>query len=74
MLIVFLENSGTDLTPLKNALQRTSYKNVEFIGVSSDYPPSKGEGYGEFKMFDEGLSASDVIRPDDHLWKVSGRL
>lgn len=72
--IVFLENSGTDLTPLKNALQRKSYKNVEFISVSSDYPPAKGKGFGEFKMLDEGLLASDVIRPDDHVWKVTGRL
>lgn len=72
--IVFLENSDTDLTPLKNALQRKSYKNVEFISVSSDYPPSKGKGYGEFKMFDEGLLASEIIQPDDHVWKVTGRL
>ncbi|MEW7847163.1 hypothetical protein AB2N08_00535 [Massilia aurea] len=72
--IVFLENSDTDLAPLKNALQRKSYKNVEFISVSSDYPPSKGKGYGEFRMFDEGLLASEVIGMDDHIWKVTGRL
>lgn len=72
--IVFLENSDTDLTPLKNALQRASYNKVEFISVSSDYPPSKGKGYGEFRMFDEGLLASEVIKADDHIWKVTGRL
>lgn len=72
--IVFLENSDTDMAPLKNALQRKSYKNVEFISVSSDYPPSKGKGYGEFRMFDEGLLASDVIKGKDHIWKVTGRL
>ncbi|MBB6132983.1 hypothetical protein HD842_001094 [Massilia aurea] len=72
--IVFLENSDTDLTPLKNALQRKSYKNVEFISVSSDYPPSRGKGYGEFRMFDEGLLASESIKADDHIWKVTGRL
>lgn len=72
--IVFLENSDTDLSPLKNALQRTSYKKVEFISVSSDYPPSKGKGYGEFRMFDEGLLASEVIHQNDHIWKVTGRL
>jgi len=72
--IVFLENSDTDLSPLKNALQRKSYKNVEFISVSSDYPPSKGKGYGEFRMFDEGLLASEIIGMDDHIWKVTGRL
>lgn len=72
--IVFLENSDTDLTPLKNALPRQSRKRVEFISVSSDYPPSKGKGYGEFRMFDEGLLASEMIAPDDHVWKVTGRL
>ena len=72
--IVFLENSDTDLAPLKKALQRKSFKNVEFVSVSSDYPPSRGKGYGEFRMFDEGLLASDVIKPDDHIWKVTGRL
>jgi hypothetical protein len=72
--IVFLENSDTDLTPLKNALQRKSYVNVEFISISSDYRPSRGKGYGEFRMFDEGLLASELIRADDHIWKVTGRL
>jgi hypothetical protein len=50
------------------------YKNVEFISVSSDYPPSRGKGYGEFRMFDEGLLASESIKADDHIWKVTGRL
>jgi hypothetical protein len=72
--IVFLENSDTDLSPLKNALQKKSFSKVEFISVSSDAPPSMGKGYGEFRMFDEGLERSELIKPHDHVWKVTGRL
>lgn len=71
--IVFLENSDTDLTPLKTALGKST-KKVEFISVSSNYPPERGKGYGEFKMFDEGLAVSSLIKRDDHVWKVTGRL
>lgn len=53
--IVFLKNADTDLTPFKYALQRKSHKNVEFISVSADDPPCRGNGDGGFRMFDEGL-------------------
>jgi hypothetical protein len=33
-----------------------------------------GKGYGEFRMFDEGLANSELIKQSDYVWKVTGRL
>src|SRR5260370_991740 len=72
--IVFLENSDSDLTPLKNALAANSKMKVEFISVDSQYSPERGKGFGEFRMLDEGLEKSTFIGADDYVWKVTGRL
>lgn len=73
--IVVLENSDADFSPLEEIYTASgSKKNVEFIHTSSDYPPERGKGYGEFMMIDEGMAVSSMLRRAQHIWKVTGRL
>jgi hypothetical protein len=52
--IVILENSDSDLNVFtKVASELKSKKAIYVINTSSDYPPEKGKGYGEFRMLDE---------------------
>ncbi len=76
--IVFIDNSRTDLAPLKKLVDETkNQKPIEFISFDGlDYPPANGRGYGEFKMIDYVMGNSNIIRsasPSDRIWKVTGR-
>ena len=74
--IIFLENSGSDLSDLKTLAHQTGQgKEVEIIGLPANTEsPKFGKGYGEFKMLDQGLASSRILQPTDILWKVTGRL
>jgi hypothetical protein len=50
---IFLENSDSDLRPIKELVETVKHdKNVEIISFhnGNDYPPEFGKGYGEFRM------------------------
>ncbi len=74
--IVFIENSGSDLTPFQQIVDRAKPdKRVELIGCNlNDFPSHYGRAYGEFRLLDHGLSVSRLIGADDFFWKVTGRL
>lgn len=76
--IVFIDNSKTDLTPLKKIVGETkNQKPIEFISFDGlDHPPANGRGYGEFKMLDYVMANSKIIQSasaTDRIWKVTGR-
>ena len=76
--IVFVENSGTDISPLREVvLKRHASHRVEFVTFNGlDYPSNYGRGYGEFKLMDYAVGHSDILRSaqsHDRLWKVTGR-
>ncbi|WP_338502689.1 hypothetical protein V6R86_05105 [Sphingomonas kaistensis] len=70
--IFVFENSGYDFTTLRILIGQVSGK-VTFVSTSPDYDPTRGKGYGEFRMYDEGL-ASVEIEPTARVWKITGRL
>lgn len=77
--VIFIENSGSDLTPLHDAAARARQDaRVQIIALDcNDYPTDWGKGYGEFLMLDKGLERAHQQRPigpSDLLWKVTGRL
>ncbi len=75
--IIFIENSDSDLRPIKELVETVKHdKNVEIISFhnGNDYPPEFGKGYGEFRMINYGLSQSKILSDTDVLWKVTGRL
>ena len=73
--IVFAENSNSDVSPLIAASsKRRHFDKIEFISFYGlDYEPKHGRGFGEFRLVDHAISTSRLIRPDDVIWKVTGR-
>jgi hypothetical protein len=76
--IVFIENSGFDLSPLADVVSGAhATHRVEFLSFDGlDHPPRYGRGYGEFKLLDYALDHSKTLAAADAgtvLWKVTGR-
>jgi hypothetical protein len=76
--IVFIENSGSDLSQLHDVVASANAAHrVEFLSFNGlDYPPGYGRGYGEFKLLDYTMDHSTTLagaRADTMLWKVTGR-
>jgi len=73
--ILFIENSGSDLSILKSIARSVEHnKKVDFIGFTGNYKPEYGKAYGEFNMLDYGISKSHLLSDIDIFWKVTGRL
>jgi hypothetical protein len=73
--IVFCENSGADLTPLK-ALTRgaTSAPEVEFLSFhGQDFDPRLGKGFGEMRIIRHALDNSQLMIDSAFVVKVTGR-
>ncbi len=75
--ILFLENSGADLSELgaiakdENPLGRE----VEFVSLPvHEIPPGGNYGYSEMQMLDEGLALSTLRAATTHMIKTTGRL
>ena len=75
--IVFVENSGYDIEPLKKiAADNNQYnRNIEFIQINAT-PVPKGihYGYAELEMMDEAIEKSNLIHKTPYFIKVTGRL
>jgi hypothetical protein len=74
--ILFLENSGEDLTFLKKITEEenTFAKTVEFISTPCiAVPAGLHYGWGELKMLDHGLSQSRLVKETSHFIKATGR-
>src|SRR4051812_36686201 len=60
--IVFVENSGGDLSELRRLAEQHPEKEIEFISFFGlDYPPEYGRGYGEFKLIDHAFDHSELL-------------
>lgn len=75
--IVFAENSNADISSLKAlATEHGLQAQVEFISFFGlDFPPTKGRGFGEFKLVDHAMAHSQTVaqHPDAIVWKCTGR-
>ena len=74
--VLFLENSGEDLTYLRKIVEEenTFAKAVEFISTPCvAVPAGLHYGWGELKMLDYGLSQSRLVKETSHLIKATGR-
>lgn len=74
--IVFVDNSNSDLSELKEAI-RGHENRVEFISFNGmDHPPVYGRGYAEFKLLDHAMDNARSVQaapPHTRFWKVTGR-
>lgn len=76
--IVFAENSNSDISELKNLVEKYQLTDqVEFVVFDGlNYPPHYDRGYGEFKLLDYAMEHSKLInRERQHavIWKITGR-
>lgn len=74
--IVFVENSGYDLTGFQEMADRTNRgeKDVEFISfVVEDFPPEFGKGYGEILALLRAVESSRLLATTGKFVKVTGR-
>ena len=74
--ILFVDNSGSDLTPIEQFVRaRAADKVIELISFEgNDHAVSYGKAYGEFKLMDFGIKHTSLLTESDHFWKVTGRL
>lgn len=73
--IVFAENSGSDISALRSiAAASGQSERVEFLSFNGlDHPPSRGRGYGEFKLVDHVMQHAKSVAGDCCVWKCTGR-
>jgi hypothetical protein len=75
--ILFLENSGADLSELYEiaANENLHRKPVEILSVPGNrIPEGANYGYTEMQMLDEGLPQSQLRQQTTHMIKATGRL
>jgi hypothetical protein len=75
--IIFCENSGVNLSELKNVVHNYSNNNdvVFFQWDDNSKWASFGKGYGEAKMLEHLIKeANDIISEHDYVIKVTGRI
>jgi hypothetical protein len=68
--IVFVENSGYDITPLRSVVERSSLpsSSVEFLSFQGqDFPRNLGKGYGENLNVEYAISHSEMLATDEYL-------
>lgn len=74
--IVLVENSGADLSPLRQILTRAGWDDSEFELLSfteEPYPPELGKSYGEMRILQFALEHSNIVRESDVILKGTGR-
>jgi len=76
--IVFVENSGSDVSKLRALAYRYPNKQVEFVTFYGlDYPAAYGRAFGEARLIDYAFEHSDIlyqVEDDEPIWKGTGRL
>ena len=71
--IIFIENSGFDLSPFKNLVCNTNI-NIEFISFEQEFfNPKFGKGYGEKLILNYLVDHSLLLCKCDKFIKISGR-
>jgi hypothetical protein len=72
--VVFCENSGYDLAPLKRAAQGHGCE-IEFISFFGNQDgATKGKGYAELKIIEHALQESALLARSEVIVKCTGRL
>jgi hypothetical protein len=74
--LVFVENSGYDVSPLQEIVDQSPLGNdmVEFLSFDGqDFPRELGKGYGETLNFQHVLDNSKILAEDDMLVRNNGR-
>lgn len=72
--IVFADNSGWNLTHIRESVPERFRDRIEFISLSpDDFDNSKGKGYNESILMTRAIAKSRAIRERGAFFKVTGR-
>ena len=72
--IVFVENSGYDLSEFEELTSPHREKSVEFLSfVCPEFPVERGKGYGEVLCLEHALQHSTLLKQSQIFVKASGR-
>lgn len=72
--LVLVENSGSDLSALREIADRAPGKNVEFVSfMAPAFDGALGKGYGEMICLEQALKHSELLARSSRFVKVTGR-
>ena len=72
--IIFCENSGYDLSKIKNTIENSGHTNVEVLQFcGNEKAATIGKGYSEVIIIEYAIANSKVINDGSYILKVSGR-
>lgn len=72
--IVFCENSGYDLSKIKNTIENSGHTNLEILQFcGNEKAATLGKGYSEVIIIEYALANSRAINDSTYILKVSGR-
>ena len=73
--IIFIENSGYDITFFQDEAKKFPKKEIEVISNNSNNTFEKhlGKGYGEFLCLREVFANSKIVKNTEYFLKITGR-
>jgi hypothetical protein len=72
--LVLVENSGSDISELREIANQTPEKNVEFLSFKiPEFDGSLGKGYGEMSCLQYAIEHSQLLARSSQFVKVTGR-
>ena len=73
--IIFIENSGYDLTFFRDEAKKFPQKKIEIISndLNNTFEKKLGKGYGEFLCLREVFSNSIIAKETEYFLKITGR-
>jgi hypothetical protein len=73
--IIFIENSGYDLSFFNEKSKEFPNKKIEIISanLNNSFPKELGKGYGEYLCLKEVFSKSKIVSETDFFCKITGR-
>ncbi|MFV0470001.1 MAG: hypothetical protein ACK5MK_13875 [Dysgonomonas sp.] len=68
--ILFVENSGEDISPYFENINSNRLEIISFVGNSEK---NRGKGYGEMSIIEYALLKSKFLEESDFIFKITGR-
>jgi hypothetical protein len=73
--IIFIENSGYDITFFQNEAKKFPEKEIEIMSnkLNNTFEKHLGKGYGEFLCLREVFANSKIVKNTEYFLKITGR-
>lgn len=72
--VVFVENSGWNITAFKSKIKNLPENQIEFVSLDpDDFDLARGKGYNELISINQAIDKSKTLQDADGFMKVTGR-